>query len=136
MVKENKELSEIERIERINEMVVGDSLSEEEVEKEFIKEFRKGMVKLEIEEVVRGVKKLEEGDTLTKEDILNINKVIRRLTESEENYVDLWQDLSDANQELDNYYQQEIGEDIRKQDEIEQEEKRHFEEINSMYEEY
>lgn len=108
---------------------------DEEVEKEFIKEFRKGMVKLEIEEVVRGVKKLEEGDTLTKEDILNINKVIRRLAESEENYVDLWQGLSDANQELDNYYQQEIDEDIRKQDEIYQEEKIHFEEINSMYEE-
>ena len=109
---------------------------DEEVEKELIKEFRKGMVKVEIEEVVKEVKKLEEGDTLTKEDILNINKVIRRLAESEENYVDLWQDLSDANQESDNYYQQEIDEDIRKQDEIDQEEKRHFEEINSMYEEY
>ena len=91
---------------------------------------------MEIEEVLKEVKELEEGQTLTKKDVLNINKVIRRLAESEENYVDLWQDLSDANQELHNYNQQEIDEDIRRQDEIDQEEKRHFEEINSMYEEY
>ena len=54
MVKENKELSVIERIEKINEMVVGDSLSEEELDNikglvEEVKEFNKEIIKLERE---------------------------------------------------------------------------------------
>lgn len=54
MVKENKELSVIERIEKINEMVVGESLTEEELDNikglvEEVKEFNKEIIKLERE---------------------------------------------------------------------------------------
>ena len=54
MVKENKELSVIERIEKINEMVVGERLSGEELDNikglvEEVKEFNKEIIKLERE---------------------------------------------------------------------------------------
>lgn len=83
-----------------------------------------------MESIIERVSKLEAGYTLTEEDVKCIKKVIGEIESVEENYVDLWKDLSDANQELDYIKQREQELLIQRMDEEDIEE---WEQANEMH---
>lgn len=70
-----------------------------------------------MESIIERVSKLEAGYTLTEEDVKSIKKVIDEIESVEDNYVDIWKELSDANQELDYIKQREQELLIREMDE-------------------